>query len=225
VSSHSKPGSDPSSLLNPDGVKGTPASQPARPPAPAPERSPTANPSVVAAADSRLERAWGKVLNAFGLAAGALLLALMLVICADVLLRNVPLWPQMRGIGAANDLSEAALYLITLLSAPWLLRRGMHIRVDILLRAVPASLAWAMEWAVDLLGLVCCLIIAGFAGRATLEAYESGELFIKALATPVWWWLSVLPVVFVLLAVEFVFRMRRLATGPRGARQEATSAA
>ena len=29
------------------------------------------------------------------------------------------------------------LYLITLLTAPWLLRQGQHIRVDIVLRLVP----------------------------------------------------------------------------------------
>ena len=51
----------------------------------------------------------------------------------------VPIVPSMRGFPAANDLSEAALYLITLLSAPWLLRQGKHIRVDILLKAIPAQ--------------------------------------------------------------------------------------
>ena len=54
---------------------------------------------------------------------GLLLFLLMIVICGDVLLRNVPLIPSMRGFPATNDLSEAFLYLITLLSAPWLTAR------------------------------------------------------------------------------------------------------
>jgi hypothetical protein len=70
------------------------------------------------APEGPLSRHWGRLLDAFGLAAALMLLALMLVICADVLLRNLPIIPSMRGIGAAIDLSEAALYLITLLSAP-----------------------------------------------------------------------------------------------------------
>lgn len=172
-----------------------------------------------------LSAAWGRLLDFLGLLAALLLLALMVVICADVLLRNVPIIPSMRGIGPAFDLSEAALYLITLLSAPWLLRRGMHIRVDILLKAIPAQAAWIMEWLVDLTGLACSLVIAWYGVQATLEAYSSGELFIKALATPVWWWLCVLPVIFLMLAVEFVFRMQRLAAGERGPREEAVSAA
>ena len=45
------------------------------------------------------------------------------------------------GLPWSNEVSEYILYLVTLLSAPWLLRRGQHIRVDILLRALPARLA------------------------------------------------------------------------------------
>jgi TRAP-type C4-dicarboxylate transport system permease small subunit len=100
----------------------------------------------------------------------------------------------------------------------------MHIRVDILLRAVPRGWAWIMEWIVDVTGLLCSLVIAWYGLQATVEAWRSGELFIKALATPVWWWLSALPLVFLLIAVEFGFRMQRLSVSERGPREEATSA-
>jgi TRAP-type C4-dicarboxylate transport system permease small subunit len=50
-------------------------------------------------------------------------------------------------------------------------------------------------------------------------------MFIKALTTPVWWWLAFLPLTFGLLAVEFLFRMHRLMHGERAPREEAVSAA
>jgi TRAP-type transport system small permease protein len=168
--------------------------------------------------------AFGKLFDALAALACALLFLLMIVVCADVLLRNVALIASMRGLPAANDLSEAFLYLITLLSAPWLLRAGRHIRVDILLRAIPSRSAWACEWVADVLGLVCSLLIAWYGLTATLDSHASGEMFIKAIATPVWWWLALLPITFVLLAVEFVFRMHRLANGELGPRAEAVSA-
>ena len=56
---------------------------------------------------------------------------MMLMICADVLLRNVRIVPGLLGVAWANEVSEYALYLITMLTAPWLLRQGQHIRVDI----------------------------------------------------------------------------------------------
>lgn len=167
----------------------------------------------------------GKVLDRLAQLACVLLLALMLIICSDVFLRNIALFDAMRGFPAANDLSEAFLYLITLLSAPWLLRQGKHIRVDIVLRAIPAHWAWGCEWLVDLLGLACSLLMMWYGIVATYDGIASGEMVIKALATPVWWWLSVLPVTFALLALEFIFRMHRLAGGPRAPREEAVSAA
>jgi TRAP-type C4-dicarboxylate transport system permease small subunit len=169
--------------------------------------------------------AFGKLCDALVLVACALLFLLMLVVCADVFLRNVPLIASMRGFPAANDLSEAFLYLITLMSAPWLLRQGRHIRVDIVLRAIPPRAAWNCEWIADMLGLACSLAIAWYGVDATLDAYKSGEMFIKAVATPVWWWLALLPVTFLLLAAEFVFRMQRLTVGKVGPRDEAVSAA
>ena len=44
---------------------------------------------------------------------------------------------------------------------------------------------------------------------------------IKTLVTPEWWWLAPLPLVFVLLAIEMVFRMggcRAAERGPRAGR-------
>ena len=51
---------------------------------------------------------------------------------------------------ASNELSEDILYLMTLLAAPWLLRQGQHIRVDIILRALPPRAAWLLEWVGDM---------------------------------------------------------------------------
>jgi TRAP-type C4-dicarboxylate transport system permease small subunit len=59
----------------------------------------------------------------------------------------------------------------------------------------------------------------------TWDSLQTGEMFIKALTTPVWWWLAFLPLTFGLLAVEFVFRMHRLMHGERAPREEAVSAA
>ncbi len=64
-----------------------------------------------------------------------------------------------------------------------------------------------------------------YAILVTQDAIASGEMFIKALATPAWWWLALLPITFALMAAEFVFRMHRLASGERAARDEAVSAA
>src|SRR5262245_56762809 len=171
----------------------------------------------------RLEAAYGRLLEAFAVIACTFVLGMTVMICADVLLRNVRLIPGVAGLAWSNEISEAMLYLVTLLTAPWLLRRGQHIRVDVVLRAVPKRTGWVFEWMVDALGLACCLVIAFYSARAALASYNAGSVSIKTLVTPEWWLLSILPVAFVALSLEMVFRMRRLAIGPRGPRDDAVS--
>ena len=117
------------------------------------------------------------------------------------------------------------LYLITLLAAPWLLREGRHIRVDIVLRVVPAKVAYACEWITDVLGLGCCACMTWYGSAAAARSLAGGALSIKTLVMPEWWLLAPLPACFVLLALEFGFRMRRLAASVVGAREDAVSAA
>jgi TRAP-type C4-dicarboxylate transport system permease small subunit len=169
----------------------------------------------------RLSLWYGRVLDALIAIACLLLLALTFVIGADVLLRNI----GAGGIAPANELSEDALYLITLLAAPGLLRQGRHIRVDIVLRLLPQQAAWALEWVSDAIGLVCCLYFVWYGAKAALDSFMSGSLSIKTLILPEWWLLVPMPVAFALLALEFVFRMHRLALAERRPRDDAVSAA
>jgi len=173
----------------------------------------------------RLERLYGRLLAGLALAGCGVLFLMMVVICIDVLLRNVRLVPGMLGLPWANEVTEYALYLITVLTAPCLLRQGMHIRVDVLLRAIPARLAWACEWVVDLLALACCAAIAWYGLKAVLSSQAISGMVVKVLAIPEWWLLAPLPATFLLLAIEVLFRMRRLWQGERGPRTDAVSAA
>lgn len=172
-----------------------------------------------------LSRLYGRLISALALAGCLTLLAMMLLIVADVLLRNLALpgWPK--GIEWSNEVSELMLYLITMCLAPWLLRQGQHIRVDILLQAIPKRLAWGLEWLGDLLGLACCLLLCRYGLQATVASYQAGSLNIKTLVTPEWWSLAPLPIAFALLAIEMVFRMHRLWQAERGPRHDAVSAA
>ena len=167
-----------------------------------------------------LSRWYGRVLEAMlGMACG-LLLVMTVMIGADVLLRNLGLG----GIPPSNELSEDCLYLVTLLAAPGLLRQGQHIRIDIVLRALPLRAGWLLEWLGDALGLVCCLFFVWYGARVALASLANGALSIKTLVTPEWWLMAPMPIAFALLTVEFVFRMHRLATGAQRPREDAVSA-
>ena len=173
----------------------------------------------------RVSGAYGRLLSGLFLVGCAILLAMMAIIVADVALRNIAVPGLPRGLAWSNEISELMLYLITMCVAPWLLRQGQHIRVDILLQALPRRLAWSFEWIGDVIGLACCCVIAWFGAQAAWSSYVSGAVNIKTLVTPEWWALAPLPVIFILLAIELVFRMIRLQRGERGPRNDAVSAA
>ena len=170
---------------------------------------------------ARLAHWYSRLLEALTLLACLLLLTMTLLIGADVLLRNVGLG----GIAPSNELSEDIIYLMTLFAAPGLLRQGQHIRIDIVLRVLPLEVGWLLEWVSDILGLICCLYFVWYGTRVAAASFASGALSIKTLIIPEWWLLVPMPLAFVLLSVEFVFRMHRLALAERRPRDDAVSAA
>ncbi|MGB6792791.1 MAG: TRAP transporter small permease subunit [Pseudolabrys sp.] len=170
---------------------------------------------------ARLSEWYGRLLDALVFAACLLLLLTTVMIGADVLSRNI----GGGGIPVSNELSEDILYLMTLMVAPRLLRQGQHIRVDIVLHTLPLRVAWLLEWFGDIVGFFCCLYFVWYGYLITKASYLAGSVNIKTLITPEWWTLAPLPVGFMLLAIEFIFRMHRLSVAEIGVRDDAVSAA
>jgi TRAP-type C4-dicarboxylate transport system permease small subunit len=167
----------------------------------------------------RLSAAFAKLLDVLAVAAALVLLAMVVLVSADIVLRNL----TRTGFPWANEISEYALYAMTLLTAPWLLRRGQHVRIDLALTLVPARAAWLMEALADILGLAVCLVMMRYGIKVVIDSAVLGSITIKHLVFPEWWLLVPLPICFALLAAEFIFRFQRLVSGGRGRRLEATS--
>ena len=168
---------------------------------------------------TRVAAAFGRLFDALAAIAALILLAMVVAVTADIVLRNT----VRAGFVWANEVSEYALYLMTLLTAPWLLRRGQHVRLDLVLTMVPGRLAWTMEALGDLLGFAVCLVLIRYSFAMTADSWRIGAITIKNLVFPEWWLLAPLPAAFLLLAVEFVLRLHRLLRGERTRRIEATS--
>lgn len=170
---------------------------------------------------ARLSSWYERLLDILVLIACLLLFVMTVMIGADVVSRNV----GAGGVAVTNEFSEDILYLMTLLTAPWLLRQGQHIRVDIILRVLPVRVAWLLEWFGDIVGLLCCLYFVWYGVLITMASYSAGSINIKTLITPEWWTLAPLPIGLALLGIEFIFRMHRLFTADVGLRDDAVSAA
>jgi TRAP-type C4-dicarboxylate transport system permease small subunit len=154
------------------------------------------------------------LLDAFAVVAALVLGAVALLVTIDVVARNL-------GLGTLpwiNEVSEYSLPLATFLIAPWLLHRSEHIRLDMVVTALPAAAGRALDRIADAIGLAVCAVFVGYGAQAIASSARQGSLVIKAIVFPEWWLYAPVPLCFALLAVEFVRRLRgrahRAGTGP-----------
>lgn len=148
-------------------------------------------------------RAYRRLLDIGAGAAALLLGAMVLLVTADVVARNL-------GLGTLPwiiDVTEYSLPLATFLVAPWLLHRGEHVRLDMLLTALPPAAARLLDRVADVLGLAICVVFIVYGAKAIGSSARQGSMVIKALVFPEWWLYAPVPVCFAFLAIEFARRL------------------
>lgn len=149
------------------------------------------------------------LMEALGILAGAILGALALLVTYDVIARNTTL----PGVEWAMEVSEYGLTFGTFLAAPWVLYHSAHIRIDMLLSALPPGGARALELIADTLGLLISVAFTYLTVLVAVEAYRLGSVQYKVLVIPEWWLLLPVCLCFLLLCIEFG---RRLVLAWRG---------
>lgn len=147
-----------------------------------------------------------KLIGFFCTLFGLLLGAIIGLICLDVALRNL-------GLGSLPwllELTEYLMYAGTFLTAPWVLRQGSHVRVDMLLVAVPRRVAIRIEQAVDLCGLMISLVLLYYGSAVVADAWRNDMVQYKTWYVPEWLLYLAIPTGAVLLAAEFTLRILRV---------------
>lgn len=148
-------------------------------------------------------RAFERVTAALAAVAAVLILGMSLWITADVSARflfNVSFpW--------AFDLSEYALVWITFLGAPWVLMQDRHIRIELLVEAMPLAVQRAMGIAVSVLGIAVCAVLTWRTGIAAIDYASTGQMMPRIWRIPRIWPYAVLPLGSALLTLAFVFRL------------------
>jgi TRAP-type transport system small permease protein len=117
---------------------------------------------------------------------------------------------QMGSIWWLNEAIEYSLYVGVFIGAPWVLQQGAHVRVDVLVSALPTKIAVHMERFLNIVGALICLVLCVYGFRGAQLEFIFGTLPDKVLRIPNWYMLTVFSGSFFLLAVEFLFRIRRV---------------
>ena len=134
------------------------------------------------------------------LAAGVLMVAMMAMIVADVVLRNL-------GYQSSSHFftfTEYFLLLIPLLGAPWLVREKGHIYIELLVGALGPRARRRMLWAILALSLAVCLVLAWYGGVITLQNFVQNEKDVRSFDMPRWMLMLAMPLSFGMMALEFL---------------------
>ena len=149
-------------------------------------------------------RAYALLLQAFAYIAAVLVGAMALAVTLDVVGRNLG-WSN---TGWVVELTEYSLPVATLLVAPYLLYRNEHVRLDVVLVLLPKRISLFLERSADVLGMMICAIFVWYGAKLIMDSARLGSMVVKTLAIPEWWQYALVPVCFVLLALEFARRLR-----------------
>lgn len=133
-----------------------------------------------------------------GFVAAAVIALVTLLVCYDVVGRNLGL-PTLTWI---NEVTEYALPVATLAAAPWLMWRNQHVRLDLLGAVLSPQAQRHLDRLASAIGLVVSLVLVWYAVRMLLDSRSAGSLVMKALVFPEWWLFVPVPVGFALLALE-----------------------
>ncbi len=162
--------------------------------------SPVTNENGVSAQPrSPFVRLYDGLINSFAAIAGLMIVAAMLIVCADVALRLV----SRLSLPWSFEVTEFFLVYVSLLTMPWLVRRRQHIVIDIFTTWLSPDVASRLRICVLFLSAAICLFVAYWGVLATLTAYNRGIVNAGLVSFPRWALLFVIPLGFGASAIEF----------------------
>ena len=150
------------------------------------------------------------LMKAFCSAFAILFGVLTLLVCVNVVLRYF-------GIASMPwlvEIIEYSMYGGTFLAAPWVLRQGEHVRVDIILTSLPRKFTIRLEQAIDALGFGVSMVMCLYSAALLIDAYQANFIEFKILAVHEWILILPMPIGCTMLSVEFLLRFFRLRSGP-----------
>ena len=146
-----------------------------------------------------IARAYNGFITCLAVISGFIFGLMAFFIGADVFMRNV----MGSGMPWVIEAMEYAMYVATVFAAPWVLREGSHVSVDVLTSVLPARFGRYVVLLASLLGTVICLIVFYYSATATIRAFERSSMVYKSFTIPEWWVNFFVPFGMAFMTIEF----------------------
>ncbi|MFN3143783.1 MAG: TRAP transporter small permease [Paracoccaceae bacterium] len=160
-------------------------------------------------------RVYDGLVSALALVAGLLLVWLMISIIVSVTMRNIGMQP----FAWLFVSGEYGLFYLTMLGAPWLVRKRGHVHVELVTAMLPRGPQRILSRLVALACVAICLLLAWKGYDLVSRNIVRNDFDVRAYYTPKWWLTIAYPISFGLMAIEFarfVFGKTLMHTGEAG---------
>jgi TRAP-type C4-dicarboxylate transport system permease small subunit len=132
--------------------------------------------------------------------AAFLMVAMMVVITLDVILRNL----GYQSSAHFFTFTEYALLIVPCLGAPWLVREKGHIYIEILLMALSPRVRARFTLLIGVVCIVVCAVVAWYGFAVTLNDFLQNEKDVRSMDMPRWIIVGFIPLGFGMMGLEFL---------------------
>lgn len=152
---------------------------------------------------SKIKLAWiiDLITNIMAIIGGIMICGLTLLVSVSVVMRYFLDMPVMWTV----IVSEYLLYAIAFVTAPWVMKQGEHVAVEILEEYLPTKAAKRILHIISgVLGVIACSITAYFACVVTYSDLVKGTKMLQAITMPRYCLLAIMSVSMILMVYYFV---------------------
>lgn len=148
--------------------------------------------------------------------AAAILIAIMLGVSADVLLR----YALGKPIQYLMEMTEHLLMYITFLTVAWVLKKEGHVKMDMVLNRLNPASGAMLNIITSLIGALVCLVVIWYGSQVTGNYFAKGIRFagqFRIFQGPI---LMMIPIGYFLLFIQFLRRINGYLGSWRAARAQ-----
>lgn len=158
---------------------------------------------------------YDRLVDVMALIAALLLVWVMVAVIGSVAMRNAGLQP----FAWLFTSTEYAMLYITMLGAPWLVRKRGHVHIELVTATLPEPIRVFVSRLVAAMCVAICLYLAWKGVQLVQTNLARGDFDVRAYYFPRWILTITFPVSFGLMAIEFsrfVFGRDLMHTGQAG---------
>lgn len=152
-----------------------------------------------------LDKFTDRIVTLMAVLAGLILVFITCLIFVDIVNRTMKLLQ----LSWSVNLAEHLLFVMTFMGAPWVLRIGGHISLDLFVQLLPDAVRKPVTWLAFLMSALVNLILFYYAMRVLLASYRDGTNIVKALVFPEWYLMWVAPLCFAVNLLVLIQLLRQ----------------